>query len=98
MWSLGKVIQTPEVIRVYIGSFWDQPLIKDDFRELFHLEQNDLFEDIRTLPKNAALRKLNDFIKRSRSAIVILCFNFNYLDKLSHCFFSSKRNANVWKR
>jgi GTP-binding protein EngB required for normal cell division len=23
MWSLGKVVQTPEVMRVYIGSFWD---------------------------------------------------------------------------
>lgn len=71
MWSLGKVIQTPEVIRVYIGSFWDQPLIKDDFRVLFQLEQEDLFEDIKSLPKNAALRKMNDFIKRARSAIVI---------------------------
>merc|ERR1711998_70158 len=26
MWSLGKVVGTPEVLRVYIGSFWDQPL------------------------------------------------------------------------
>ena len=26
MWSLGKVLGTPEVARVYIGSFWDQPL------------------------------------------------------------------------
>nr|NVI76716.1 putative achaete scute target 1 [Cucujiformia] len=23
MWSLGKVLQTPEVARVYIGTFWD---------------------------------------------------------------------------
>jgi len=26
MWSLGKILYTPEVARVYIGSFWDQPL------------------------------------------------------------------------
>ena len=26
MWSLGKVLNTPETARVYIGSFWDQPL------------------------------------------------------------------------
>jgi EH domain-containing protein 1 len=26
MWSLGKVLQTPEVARVYVGSFWDQPM------------------------------------------------------------------------
>ena len=29
MWSLGKVLNTPEVARVYIGSFWDQPLRYD---------------------------------------------------------------------
>ena len=26
MWSLGKVLNTPEVPRIYIGSFWDHPL------------------------------------------------------------------------
>lgn len=26
MWSMGKVFDNPEVVRVYIGSFWDQPL------------------------------------------------------------------------
>ncbi len=30
MWSLGKVVKSPEVLRVYIGSFWDQPLVFDD--------------------------------------------------------------------
>jgi hypothetical protein len=25
MWSLGKVFETPEVCRVYIGSFWEKP-------------------------------------------------------------------------
>ena len=24
MWSLGEVLRTPEVPRVYMGSFWDQ--------------------------------------------------------------------------
>ena len=26
MWSLGKCIGTPEVVRVYLGSFWDKPI------------------------------------------------------------------------
>lgn len=36
MWSLGKVMQTPEVCRVYIGSFWEAPL--SNFENRFLLE------------------------------------------------------------
>lgn len=70
MWSLGKVLNTPEVARVYIGSFWDQPLRYDYNRKLFEAEEQDLFGDITSLPRNAALRKLNDLIKRARLAKV----------------------------
>jgi hypothetical protein len=27
---IGKVVKTPEVLRVYIGFFWDQPLVFKD--------------------------------------------------------------------
>ncbi|XP_001951167.1 EH domain-containing protein 1 [Acyrthosiphon pisum] len=70
MWSLGKVLQTPEVARVYIGSFWDKPLRYDGNRRLFEDEEQDLFKDLQSLPGNAALRKLNDLIKRARLAKV----------------------------
>lgn len=70
MWSLGKVLSTPEVARVYIGSFWDNPLHFDMNRKLFELEEQDLFNDLQSLPRNAALRKLNDLIKRARLAKV----------------------------
>ncbi|KAL3986155.1 Dynamin family protein [Acanthocheilonema viteae] len=70
MWSLGKVFKTPEVSRVYIGTFWDHPLHFDINRRLFQDEQHDLFADLQALPRNAALRKLNDLIKRARLAKV----------------------------
>uniref|UniRef100_A0A915ERP6 Achaete scute target 1 n=1 Tax=Ditylenchus dipsaci TaxID=166011 RepID=A0A915ERP6_9BILA len=68
MWSLGKIFKTPEVVRVFTGSFWNQPLQHDTNRKLFLDEQNDLFADLQSLPRNSALRKLNDLIKRARLA------------------------------
>lgn len=70
MWSLGKVLGTPEVTRVYIGSFWDKPMQHDENRRLFEDEQEDLFADIQRLPRTAAVRKLNEMIKRARLAKV----------------------------
>ncbi|KAK2816474.1 hypothetical protein Q7C36_022745 [Tachysurus vachellii] len=66
MWSLGKVICTPEVLRVYIGSFWSAPFRTTENRVLFELEEEDLFNEIQNLPRNSALRKLNDLVKRAR--------------------------------
>ncbi|XP_050966488.1 EH domain-containing protein 2 [Labeo rohita] len=66
MWSLGKVFCTPEVLRVHIGSFWSSPMRMTDNRKLFEKEEEDLFADIQNLPRNSALRKLNDLVKRAR--------------------------------
>lgn len=66
MWSLGKVFRTPEVLRVYIGSFWSSPFRVPDYRRMFEREEESLFKDIQDLPRNAALRKLNDLVKRAR--------------------------------
>jgi hypothetical protein len=70
MWSLGKVLKTPEVLRVYVGSFWDQPLQYEDNAALFEMEERDLMRDLRDLPRNSAVRKINELVKRVRTAKV----------------------------
>lgn len=70
MWSMGKVLKTPEVMRVFIGSFWDQELVHKDNAALFEAEENDLMTELRNLPQNAAVRKINELVKRARLAKV----------------------------
>ncbi|KAK3141206.1 hypothetical protein QOZ80_4BG0330810 [Eleusine coracana subsp. coracana] len=74
LWSLGKVLNTPEVMRVYIGSFNDKP-IKETAAgplgmELFQKEQDDLLSDLNDIPKKACDRRINEFVKRARAAKV----------------------------
>jgi len=60
------VVKTPEVMRVYIGSFWNKPLQIDENKKLFEAEQADLLKDLRGLPHNSAVRKVNELVKRAR--------------------------------
>ena len=73
MWSLGKVIDTPEVMRVYVGSFW-LPERETNFipqnRELIETEHADLLRDLKNLPRQSAMRKVNELVKRARLARV----------------------------
>ncbi|XP_020265550.1 EH domain-containing protein 1-like [Asparagus officinalis] len=72
LWSLGKVLNTPEVMRVYIGSFNDKPVneaaIGPIGKELFEREQEDLISDLKDIPKKACDRRINEFVKRARAA------------------------------
>jgi len=70
MWSMGKVMRCPEVLRVYIGSFWNEPLRFTENAELFEMERADLMRDLRDLPRNSAVRKINELVKRIRTAKV----------------------------
>jgi GTPase SAR1 family protein len=66
MWSLGKVLKTPEVVKVFIGSFTNEPYQNEDFSKLFIAEQKALIDDILELPRNSAVRKINELVKRCR--------------------------------
>eukprot|EP00580_Thalassiosira_gravida_P018993 CAMPEP_0201669894 /NCGR_PEP_ID=MMETSP0494-20130426/25125_1 /ASSEMBLY_ACC=CAM_ASM_000839 /TAXON_ID=420259 /ORGANISM="Thalassiosira gravida, Strain GMp14c1" /LENGTH=548 /DNA_ID=CAMNT_0048150777 /DNA_START=226 /DNA_END=1872 /DNA_ORIENTATION=+ len=66
LWSLGKTINSPEVLRVYVGSFWSEPLQTLDNAELFEQEESDLMRDLAILPRQSAVRKINELVKRIR--------------------------------
>ncbi|XP_065001880.1 EH domain-containing protein 1-like [Musa acuminata AAA Group] len=76
LWSLGKVLNTPEVMRVYIGSFNDKPVNEAEHAvigKLFEKEQEDLLSDLNDIPKKACDRRINEFVKRARAAKVHAC-------------------------
>ena len=80
MWSLARILQNPEVSRVYVGSFWNQPLQFTGNMELFEAEQDDLFNELQGLPRFAMVRRLNDLIKRAR-LVKVHALIINYLKK-----------------
>jgi len=95
MWSLGKVYTTPEVPRVFIGSFWNEPFLHNENRKLFEQETNDLFHDLQTLPRNCALRKLNDLIQRARLAKVHALIISYLHDNMPSMFGKDKQKAKL---
>jgi len=80
MWSLGKVMLTPEVCRVYMGSFWGAPLKNKEQATLLTQEKQDLFNDIAQLPQNAVMRRINELVKRARS-VKVHAYIIHYLRK-----------------
>lgn len=80
MWSLGKVMNTPEVCRVYMGSFWDAPLQNAEQAELLQREEMDLLQDIMMLPQHAVMRRINELVKRARS-VKVHAYVIHYLRK-----------------
>lgn len=53
-------MSSPEVARVYVGSFWQEPLHTMDNAELFEAEEKDLMRDLAILPRQSAVRKINE--------------------------------------
>ena len=80
MWSLGKVVQTPEVSRVYLGSFWDNPPKLEENRVLLEREKNDLLNEMMRLQQNAVVRRINELVKRARS-VKVHAYILHYLKK-----------------
>lgn len=93
LWSLGKVMNSPEVCRVYIGSFWDAPLQHTDQGELLEREEQDLMNDIILLPQHAILRRINELVKRARS-VKVHAYIIHYLRKQVPYLYGKREKQN----
>ena len=77
MWALGKVVQTPEVCKVFLGSFWEAPLKREDNRILLEREKHDLMNELASLPSNAGT--LMQHASISKTMIIIFYY-------MTYCF------------
>ena len=99
MWSLGKVIHTPEVVRVYVGSHWSAAeSTHTDNKNLINMEMKDLLEDLYTLPRYSAIRKVNDLVKRCRLARVHAHLLATLRNEMPSVFGKSSKQAELIHR
>lgn len=78
LWSLGKVVNTPEVLRVFVGSMWGAEYAHKEMSKLFDLERQNVIEDLHSLPRDTRIRRINETVKRWRAVKThaILCTHF----------------------
>ena len=86
LWNLGKVFNTPEVFKIYLSSFWNQPIKNINNNNIQHKlflekERNDLLLELYNLPSNTVMRKINEIVKRIRN-IKVHSFIIYYLNCL----------------
>eukprot|EP00461_Guttulinopsis_vulgaris_P002548 UN02549 len=94
MWSLSRVIPAPEAIRVFVGSFWDQPLKETDTKALLQSEEAELLATLRSLPKSHSIRLVNEQIKRAKQ----LKTHILIINQLKSNFGFFSRNAKVQEK
>jgi len=90
LWSLGKTMSSPEVARVYVGSFWQEPLKNAENAQLFEDEEKDLMKDLACLPRQSAVRKINELVKRIRK-VKTLAYIIGYLKSQMPSFMGKEK-------
>mmetsp|Transcript_40616 Transcript_40616/g.85285 ORF Transcript_40616/g.85285 Transcript_40616/m.85285 type:complete len:610 (-) Transcript_40616:249-2078(-) len=91
MWSMGKIFDSPEVVRVYTGSYWNGALINDDFEHMFEKDEKLLVQELVDLPRCASERKVNQIVNRVRLVKMHVCI-LGTLRKMTPFYFGKKRS------
>jgi len=70
MYGLGRVFDTPELKRIYVGSFREDEYdsISESMHSIFKEDQSILISDLKSLKTDALMEKLNKFINRVKLA------------------------------
>jgi EH domain-containing protein 1 len=89
------VIQTPEVMRIYVGSFVESKRRDSENEELLQREERDLLKDIQALPKNNLTRKINEIVKRARLAKTHSYIMSYFYEQMPAFFGKSKQKIKV---
>lgn len=63
-----------------MGSFWEAPLKLEENKALLDREKSDLLHEMTSLPANAAVRRINELVKRARS-VKVHAYIIHYLRK-----------------
>jgi len=91
MWSMGKIFDSPEVVRVYTGSYWNGELANDDFKLMFERDEKLLVRELVDLPQCAVDKKVNQIVKRIRLVKVHVCI-LGTLRKMTPFWFGKKNS------
>ena len=73
LWSMGRIFKGAEVSRIYVGSFRDAPILREELVPLFQKDEEVLKKHLQELPRACSMRKVNEIIKRIRLTVVHLC-------------------------
>lgn len=98
MWSMGKIFHTPEVVRVYTGSYWDEPLVHDDYQNMFETDEWNLLNELVNLPAVSVERKVNALVKRIRLVKVHMCLLGFIRQQMPRWFGKEQARAKVLQR
>ena len=83
------------LVRVYIGSFWSEPLKNPDTKSLMEVEMGELQQDLGALPRMGAVRKVNDMVKRIRQVLVHTLLLDHLRKKMPSVFGKDKRKKEL---
>lgn len=73
LWNAGKVLQSPEVARVFVSSFWNEEYRFKDHEQLFEEDKEAVLKELQELPRTSLVRKINSLVARVRRVRAHLC-------------------------